>query len=314
MVEMYVANTDNKWFDFLRSTGPHQEINFWKPSQQIFKAINEGGLFVFRLKSPRNLIGGYGILASSINAPISLAWDSLGISNGVANLEELVQAIAKYRDSRDTDMYSQIGCRVLIEPVFFNEEEWFEVPIDWSSNIVTGKVYDSRTVHGEKLLNRLQERTNPNALFKRDRLLIEGMGEKPQEKYGAPITVLPRLGQGAFRMKVSDAYKLTCGVSDTRVLPALDAAHIRPFASGGTHRVDNGILLRKDIHCVFDAGFATFDTDMKFVVSKMVKERFNNGHEYRKMHGKKLELPILPSFWPSQANLEWHRHNSLEKI
>ena len=182
MVEIYVANTDNKWFDFLRSTQPHKEVNFWKPSQQIFKAIDEGGLFAFRLKSPRNVIGGYGVLATSINAPIVLAWDSLGISNGVPNLDDLVTAIARYRDSRDTDMYSQIGCRVLIEPVFFEEHEWFDVPSDWSSNIVTGKVYHSQTVIGEKLLNQLQERTNATILNRRAKEFLNGMAERAQAK------------------------------------------------------------------------------------------------------------------------------------
>ena len=78
MQEFYIANTDNQWFDYLRANGPFEEVNFWKPSRQIFKAIDEGGFFVFRLKAPRNVIGGYGRLVSSINAPIRLAWESLG--------------------------------------------------------------------------------------------------------------------------------------------------------------------------------------------------------------------------------------------
>src|SRR5262249_32729721 len=58
----------------------------------------------------------------------------------------------------------------------------------------------------------------------------------------------------------SDFAKGLCAVSGGKVLPALDAAHIRPYAEGGLHKKPNGILLRKDIHCVFDSGYATVDT------------------------------------------------------
>ena len=60
-------------------------------------------------------------------------------------------------------------------------------------------------------------------------------------------------------MTVTDAYNPTCAVSGGKVLPALDAAHIKPYALDGTHEVSNRILLRRDIHCVFDAGYFTID-------------------------------------------------------
>jgi putative restriction endonuclease len=40
--------------------------------------------------------------------------------------------------------------------------------------------------------------------------------------------VQPRLGQGAFRLLVTDAYQRRCAVTGERTLPVLDAAHIRP--------------------------------------------------------------------------------------
>jgi putative restriction endonuclease len=311
MANLYVANTDNAWFDFLFAHQPHEEVNFWKPSRQIFKAIDEGELFLFRLKAPRNVIGGYGILASSINAPIKFAWDSLGDRNGVASLEEMVNAIAKYRQSRDTTPHSEIGCRILVQPVFFAPDQWFPVPQDWSSNIVTGKTYDLESREGAELLRQIEERTDPATLFERDRKAFEGpgMSDTQQARWGAPTLRKPRLGQGAFRIKVAAAYGFSCPISDTRVLPALDAAHIRPFSAGGHHSVANGILMRKDIHSVFDEGFATFDEDYRFVVSSEVQHRFNNGNEYRRLHGKRLQLPPSPSQYPSPENLKWHREH-----
>ena len=112
-----------------------------------------------------------------------------------------------------------------------------------------------------------------------------------QRRFGEPTLIKPRLGQGAFRIAVTDAYQRACAVSGGKVLPALEAAHIRPYAEGGGHEVANGILLRRDIHSVFDAGYVTVDEDLKFVVSDRVKTDFNNGNEYRRLHG----APFHPS-------------------
>ena len=132
-----------------------------------------------------------------------------------------------------------------------------------------------------------------------------GFGESVV-RYGPPTLITPRLGQGAFRIAVTEAYGRQCAVSEGKVLPALDAAHIRPYAEGGTHTKSNGILLRKDIHCVFDAGYATVDADYRFVVSRKVKEVFDNGEEYRRLHGKKLRLPDQRPDWPDLEFLRWH--------
>ena len=309
MNELYVANTDNEWFDYLKANGPFEEVNFWKPSQQLFKAIDEGGFFVFRLKSPRNMIGGYGRLVSSINAPIRLAWESLGKANGVASSDYLVKAIARYRSDNVAHLDSLIGCRLLSDPVFFDESDWFPVPDDWSSNIVTGKVYPASNPEGAKLFTKLQERTASNVLFRQAKRDFEGFSEPPQASYSAPVLVAPRLGQGAFRLKIADIYNYKCAVSDTKVLPALDSAHIVPFSQGGSHALSNGIMLRKDIHAVFDGGFATIDLNGKFLVSDRVRTVFNNGYEYLKLVGKPVAVPARPEYRPSAESLEWHRRH-----
>lgn len=196
MNELYVADTDNDWFDFLRTNGPFEEVNFWKPSQQLLRAIEEGGFFVFRLKSPRNLIGVYGRLVSSISAPIRLAWDSLGIANGVATSDALIRAISKYREAVAAHIDSMIGCRLLSDPVFFDERDWFPVPNDWSSNIVTGKVYSTLSEQGTKLYMRLQERTSRTLSFKQGQRDFEGFGEEPQARYGPPRWSCPDWDKG----------------------------------------------------------------------------------------------------------------------
>ena len=74
-------------------------------------------------------------------------------------------------------------------------------------------------------------------------------------RYGEPLLIRPRLGQGAFRVLVTDIYQRRCAVTQERTLPALEAAHIRPYGEGGQHEAQNGLLLRRDIHSLFDAGY-----------------------------------------------------------
>ena len=72
-----------------------------------------------------------------------------------------------------------------------------------------------------------------------------------------PIEVLQRLGHGAFRILITDAYERRCAIAREKALPALDAAHIRPVEDGGSHRLNNGLLLKSDAHTLFDRGYIT---------------------------------------------------------
>src|SRR5262249_61006611 len=97
MVNLYVAYTDNDWFDFLSSGPEPTEVNFWRPSSQAFHAIQAGELFAFRLKSPRNKIGGFGVLSRSSVLPLQIAWDTFGSFNCASSYDALRAAIAGFR-------------------------------------------------------------------------------------------------------------------------------------------------------------------------------------------------------------------------
>jgi putative restriction endonuclease len=300
MVNLWVANTDLHWFDFLAARPGIDEVNFWQPSgAEKSTTMRPGELFLFRLKSPRNVIGGYGVFSHASNLAVSLAWEAFGEKNGASSLEEMRQRIGKYRGeaSRPHEDF-KIGCRIIVEPVFFPQHLWAPQPRSWAGPIQTSKKYDTSTQEGRELWERMHEiaaLTAPRA----------GVRDEPA-RYGAPVLIAPRLGQGAFRISVTDAYGRACAVSGGKVLPALDAAHIRPYAQGGAHDVTNGILLRRDIHCLFDAGYVTVDEDRRFVVSERVKIDFDNGSEYRRLHGSALTLPAARGSWPDANALAWH--------
>jgi putative restriction endonuclease len=305
MVNLFIANTDNRWFDFLASEPTLTEVNFWWPGEMAFRAIQPGELLVFRLKSPRNKIGGFGIFSSHSLLPIQMAWDTFGRANGVPSYDALRKAIANYRTSSTVGPNTNIGCTVLVEPVFLPPDQWIDLPDSWSSSIQRGKIYSTGATDGLDLWNRLHE-----ALQSRLLAPTPGFADtEEQARYGTPTLIKPRLGQGAFRVAVTEAYGRQCAISDGKVLPALDAAHIKPYGDGGLHTESNGILLRKDIHSVFDAGYVTIDEKYCFSVSRKIKEVFNNGEEYLRLHGKVLRLPKRRSDWPDPLFLRWHNTN-----
>lgn len=278
-----------------------------------FSAIRPGEMFLFKLKSPRNVIGGFGILSQASSLPLSLAWEAFGVKNGARSLPEMRQRVGRYRADKVLANDYTIGCRIVVQPVFLPEALWIEQPASWARSIVVGKTFDTDTTEGLELWERLMEAAEAARLLRGN--AVRGVAERRAPyaprgpRYGEPQLIRPRLGQGAFRLAVTDAYKRQCAVSGGRVLPALDAAHIRSYGDGGEHEVSNGLLLRRDIHSVFDAGYVTFDDDLRMVVSDRVRTDFNNGNEYRRLHGHPLEVPDAVEARPDVAQLRWHQES-----
>ena len=209
--------------------------------------------------------------------------------------------IAKYRKS-DPDNRSDfaIGCRILTQPFFFDEPDWIPVPASWSPTIVSFKTYNTGNAEGRSLWEAVNDRLG--------RRLFSGRAED-QARFGVPHLIRPRLGQGAFRVLVTDVYGRRCAVTQERTLPALEAAHIRPYSDGGVHEAPNGMLLRRDIHSLFDAGYVTVTPDLEFEVSVRIKEEFENGREYYALHGRRIKVPIEAVWKPDPTILSWHNEN-----
>ena len=105
------------------------------------------------------------------------------------------------------------------------------------------------------------------------------------------MLVLPRLGQGSFRVLVTDVYQRRCAVTGEKALPVLEAAHIKPVSSQGEHSIQNGLLLRSDVHTLFDRGYVTVTPDFQFRVSRRLKQDFDNGEHYFKLNGHQIWVP-----------------------
>jgi putative restriction endonuclease len=300
-VNLIVAVTDGDWFDILRHRPDLDEVNFWAPSAVSFKALQPGELFLFKLHAPRNVIVGGGIFAYANAMPCSMAWQAFGDSNGARSAQEMRLRIARYRRADPADRSDfAIGCRILTQPFFLEEEDWIPVPASWAPNIVSFKTFNTETTEGVALWDAVQDCLCRSAQ--------PGFAE-PSARFSEPKLIRPRLGQGAFRVLVTDIYHRKCAVTGERTLPALEAAHIRPYGAGGEHEARNGLLLRRDIHSLFDAGYVTVTPDHRFEVSRRIREEFDNGRHYYALHGHRISAPDAASQGPDPAALAWHNEN-----
>jgi putative restriction endonuclease len=306
-LKFYIGITDYDWYRYLSSIPYIDEVNFWQPSgRTVFRGLNPGELFLFKLHSPLNFIVGGGFFAYSNIIPVTLAWDAFGEKNGAPSLGEMRRLIENLRrDDSSSHLDYQIGCVLLEQPFFFSRADWIPSPSDWSPNIVRGKRYDIKTEVGFRLWNEVHYRLQKINISTPDVPVVAD----EIKRYGEPTIILPRLGQGSFRIIVTDAYKRRCAVTQERTLPALEAAHIKPYNDSGPHDVRNGVLLRSDIHKLFDTGYVTISSDYHFEVSRRIKEEFENGHDYYDLHGKRILLPDKKSYWPDRNYVCWHNEN-----
>jgi putative restriction endonuclease len=299
VVNLYVGITDYDWFRFLSDLSV-DEINFWQPGGRTnFQALRPGELFLFKLHAPRNFVVGGGVFARADILPTSLAWEAFGAANGAPSLVEMRRRIARYRKVPDDPRQDyQIGCRVLTQPFFLPENQWIPIPSSFARQTQQGKTYDAEEGDGLRLWEAVAGQS-----------ILQPAPAIAAARYGSPTLIRPRLGQGAFRVSVTSIYQHRCVVTGERTLPILDAAHIRPYEEGGEHDVTNGLLLRTDIHRLFDKGYVTISQDGRFEVGQRLKADFENGRHYYAMHGQPLAPPRDSNSKPSRAAVDWHQQH-----
>lgn len=300
-----IANTDFGWYQRLRERPELDEVNFWKPSAgRVFRAEKFTPI-LFRLKAPHSAICGFGYFSRYSVLPDWLAWHTFGPGNGCENLAEMRDRISAIRmgwpgSEPDLVLPFQIGCILIVQPVLFPPDSWVADPDDWPIRTQSYKTYDLESGEGARVwLDCLRTAFAEKVTIT----------DRPVTRYGTPVLVAPRLGQGTFRIEVLEAYQRQCAITGEHSLPALEAVHIRPYGREGPHDVRNGLLVRADFHRLFDTGYVTVDADMRLVVGKRLSEDFQNGRSYYPLHGSPLQLPRDPRHYPGRDFLAWHRDN-----
>ena len=109
-----------------------------------------------------------------------------------------------------------------------------------------------------------------------------------------------RRGQPTFRTMLLEAYGRRCTITGCAIEDVLEAAHITPYLGRTTNHTSNGLLLRADLHTLFDCGLLVIDPNTRTVV---VADKLRSS-SYGKIAGRRIRDPKEPSHSPSKRNLE----------
>ncbi|HUY45812.1 MAG TPA: HNH endonuclease [Streptosporangiaceae bacterium] len=290
--------TDSGWYRFLAPRPELTEINFWRPGgRHAFRALQPGEPFFFKSHYPHNRIVGGGFLSGFVPMRVSDAWELLGPGNGAGSTAEMRTQIARYHPiARARIRRSAASSSVTpgSSPAM--------TPPGFAANIVQGKGYDLAdstlaTYFGE-LLQRL--------IGAHVELDLAEPWHRPGPVFGNPRLAPYRLGHQVFKAVVLDAYHRQGAITGTHIPPVLQAAHVRPVTEGGEHGLDNGVLLRSDVHTMFDRGYLGVDPQYRLRVSPRLREESGNGEQFYAQAGQVVELPTRRADRPNREFLEWH--------
>jgi putative restriction endonuclease len=302
-VRFWVANTDRRWFEFLAGIPSLSEANFWQPNRVRPVSLEQGAPWLFKLHVREGgwIVGG-GYFVHYTTLTPWLAWDAFGQSMGAATYEDFLRGLRRYSVHPIDPLATEIGSSVLVEPFFLPRQGWIAPPTDWSSNLTRGKSYDTEAGEGRRLWDAVRRALTDFSATAATKAISEVKGG-----YGHAVPIAPRLGQGAFRVMVTDAYARRCVVTGERTRPVLQAAHIKPYSQVGRHEISNGLLLRSDLHTLLDLGYLTVDPDeTRLVVSRRIHDEFENGRDYYALEGRQLRAPLPGYPGPASDMLTWH--------
>lgn len=305
-----IAITDENWYRFLEARPELAELNFWTPSARRSFRAPQFSPFLFKLRAPHNAISGYAYFAHFSKLPDWLAWEVFGSGNGCSSFEEMHVRITQIRERiryDDRTGSEDIGCIQLVSPIFFPPDAWIPQPEDWHPRTQTTMKYDLTTGEGGRVWAAcLRQSASLGAVAPLSALPLSAEAGR---RYGDARLVEPRLGQGTFRIAVLDAYDRACAVTGEHSLPALEAAHIRSYADEGLHEIRNGLLLRADLHRLFDTGYVTVTPELRLLVSTRLRDDYKNGRSYYPLHGTQLHVPNIEPHRPATDLLEWHNEH-----
>lgn len=312
---MYLGITDTNWFKFLRAKKDQigRYINFWTPGTKNFKAIKPGELFIFKLHAEKSkgengeIVGG-AYFDGFEQMSVSEAWDRFGYGNGTESKFELKAAIDEYRVRNNMYQNSDIGCIVLRDPFFFDDDKWIESPRDWGKSIVSGKKYEISRGIGYDLYQKIDVIINDNANeliisdieIYADKLQMVG---KERETF-----VKARVNQSIFRERLLKKYKCCC-LCKINNPKFLIASHIKPWVKSENNEkldINNGLLLCPNHDALFDSGYISFEDNGAIMISKHLKQE----------DAINMNLDVDMKIGLSAKNkvfLEYHRNNIFKK-
>lgn len=304
-----IYNTDPDWIAAIREYNIKNGANFWRKDQRSL-ALQPGSYFYFKLRGSRAIVG-RGQFREQQTMDIPSAWRLFGHGNGVASEEELRTRASSVLN---LTLDAPINCLVFDNIQLLPPQRYFDISLARFPNGIMGpKFYEEGEL--EDVAAAFETHAGPY----RHRELAEAETILRNQGLFDPATIetarqyqlraiCQRMGQSAFRLTLLGAYLGRCSVSDCDAVEALEAAHIIPYKGAATNTIQNGLLLRSDLHTLFDLGSWTLSDDYRVILSPRLINTV-----YAQFDTQPLRLPNQTNLFPSVEAIRHHRQNTFAR-
>lgn len=324
LTHAYVANSDPEGWAFFRQRCPDasiDEVNWWSPraTRPLAASLTPGTPVFFRLTRPHGAVAGYGFFAAFLPVRLDIAWDSFTWRNGARDREHLITRVGRLRDEvlsgSSGAALPELGCHLLREVRYWPRERW----IPWGD----AEGFHKNTVQGRmerdpRRLARLAAAIAADGAAVPGELAPRFTLVDADERTARAVEVAHRVGQGTFRLRLLHAYGGRCAITGEHTAPVLDAAHIQPYRGAASNHPQNGLVLTKEFHTLFDLGYVTVEPKgQSYVVrvSERLRADWQNGARYYAYADRELAVvPSVEDLRPSAEALSWHRAQWLPRV
>ncbi|MBG1257740.1 tetratricopeptide repeat protein [Nostoc commune] len=244
------------------------------------------------------------------------------LGDKVGAIEDLEKAAALYQQGGRVEYYQEV--LNLIQSLHVNDkdaiiEDIQEIPETVNDSPTEVETTNKSAANPPILNNRVEdtnkensqgisEKINHNQLAEIKELtaVIEADGffnpkSIKQARERITISIARRQGQPQFRQSLLEAYNYCCAITGCDAQEALEAAHIIPYSETENNHPSNGLLLRADIHTLFDLNLITINPETMQVRFAPSLRRTS----YGEMDGKYLQVPKISSYLPKKDALKW---------
>jgi len=290
-----LGSTSPEWLDFHQQYNL-QIANFWQPTPRNPRNIRFGDRWYFCRRNAGQ-IDGYGTFIAWRSMRIIDAWNMYAQGNGVENLANFIDAVNQASANNDHTEESIIGCIELQDLAYFQDPVIIQHANIRPLNSSFRYILETDPIE-DFFIAENRDWEAPDIPFNPCDL----NEARPFEMRNIRI----RRNQANFRNALLAVYGANCAISGPQPKEVLDAAHIQPYVNASSNHRENGLLLRADLHRLFDRGVMTIDEEL---IVRFCDAFIDQNCSYKPFNGNRLVFSDDDDIAtrPSQAALEYHR-------
>ncbi len=296
-----IAPIHQEWFKALQQGEQHEEVNFWTPYPEETNALKKGEPVYFLLEGGEAQIAGHGVFERYEQMTLYAAWDRFGAANGVGSFREFKDRMSQ------SGVRGELGCVILRTPEFWGPQEFvslnkYGVTLEASARpVFTFKGQPPWLLKRKRVVRTTQKRkrsapTEATPIELTPFTLVDGPMADREARRSQQEDI-----PSEFEERLRSAYRRSCCITGETCLAALKATHIQPYVNPDSDHVQNGLLLRADLHALFAAGLITITHQHR------VRTNIRLPESYQQFQYARIKLPAEKAYWPSQEALAFHQ-------